>query len=203
MRSVRERPHLTLVGLGGLAILLSYTAGNELFHGYAKSGGGYLLHAGMFAVISGVSATVFSNIDEMNTTSKAFASMTVAFILLYPIALGFIWYDIIITPPPNYGANPSLFDLAIDRLGFVLSLSPLGAGYVLGAYKARPSATQRKIPVLTLFLVLCASVLAYGIALLNGGHPGFTLLFYAMLTGVGILGSIPFYVVAKARFGNL
>lgn len=202
MHPIRSHPRAILVTLGLLSVLVSYTAGGELFHGYGKSGGAYLLHVGVFALLlAGTMA-----LDQRWKVDAGWRGLVVtifALAALYPLAVAFIWYDLVVTPPPYYGANPSLIALAVDRLGFILALTPLSMGYVLGAYRSTSADTRSPvILILMVLLVVSGPALAYVIAVMNGSHPGFALLFYILLGFAGVIGSFPLYIIAQGRYDD-
>lgn len=199
MPPLRRHPRLALVALGLGSVLLGTTAGGELFHGYGKSGGAYLLHAGVFVLLLAGSTTVGSRHVSVGPGRRGVAAVALALVLLYPLSVLFIWYDLVVTPPPYYGADPTLAGLAADRLGFVLALAPLGAGYVLGADRGSAVAsTATAVPATVFLLVLGGPTLAYGVAVANGAHQGFSLLVYLLLGVAGVVGSVPLYVVARS-----
>lgn len=198
MSPVRRHPRLALVALGLGSVLLGTTAGGELFHGYGKSGGAYLLHAGVFALLL-AGTTVAARRVGVGAGRRGVVTVALALVLLYPLSVLFIWYDLVVTPPPYYGADPTLAGLAADRLGFVLALAPLGSGYVLGADRGSSEAsTPTAVPATVVLLVLGGPTLAFGVAVANGAH-GLVLFVYVLLGVAGVVGSIPLYVVARSE----
>lgn len=202
MWPIDRHPRIAIAALGVLSVLIGYTAGGELFHGYAKSGGAYFLHGGVVALLLAGTMTALDR-TSLRADLRGAGAAILALVTLYPLAVGFIWYDLVVTPPPFYGADPSMFGLAFDRLGFVLALAPLPAGYMLGAYASAPSdESSPAVPVLAATLVVGGPTAAYVVAVDGGAHPGFSSLFYGLLAFAGIVGSLPFYLVSRWKYAD-
>lgn len=202
MWSPRRHPRAAVAALGVLAVLAGATAGGELFHGYAKSGGAYLLHAGVFALLLAGAATAL-DVTSLPTDRRGAGAALLALLALYPLAVGFIWYDLVVTPPPYYGADPSLAGLALDRLGFVLALAPLPAGYALGAYaSAPPDDRSAAVPLLAAALGAGGPAAAYAVAVRGGAHPGFSALFYGLLAVAGVVAALPVALLARWEYAD-
>jgi len=202
MRQYRRHPRLVLVVLGVLSILTGYVVSGELFQGYSQSGGAVLVHAGVFALLLAGTMSVCAKVP-LRADQNGIVAAVGALIALYPLAVGFIWYDLVVTPPPYYGGEPTLVDMARNRLGFVLALAPLTAGLIAGAFVSTPPEKRSVVvPVLASAFAVGGPALGYQLAVIGGAHPGFAKLLYVLLAfSVGV-GSLPLYVIARWEYDD-
>jgi len=195
MRFLRRYPRAALSVTGILFMTIGYVISGDFLHGFSTSIDVYLTHAGIYALVLSVILLVFSTASQDGW--KKIIPPILAFIFLYMISIGMIWYDLAVTPPQYYSPNPTLTDFASDRFGFILSLAPLVAGYTLGVASQEPTDKYQWLSVFSLLLLVSGPITAYLIAVRNASHPGFVLLHYSLLGVVGVVGSIPFYTISK------
>lgn len=197
MKAVRHHPRLALAGLGVLAVLAGYTDGWRLLHGYEKRGGAFLLHAGVYALLLAGVAALLDHVAGTGTARRALGEAALAMAVLFPLAVGFTWYDVVIDPPPMWELPPSITYMAIDRLELVLALSPLGAGHVLGG-TARPAAGRptRGAVVAGLFAV-SGPVLAAALAVMSGAYPGRVIPLHLTVGFASLAGALPVSLLAR------
>lgn len=219
MHPSRRRPRLALAVLGGLKAIAGYATVGLLFTGYGP--GAYLIHVGAFALLLAGLPTVLLR-TGLHPDRRGVVTAGLAFCGLYPLALGLPWAGLV--PVPYFPSAPSALGLALDRLGFLLLLTPVAAGYVLGATPAtttgrtrsglrrRPrtngaSAARRPadrsgapdLPALAILVGLLAPLIGYVILTVGPGGeqtgPPFLLYWGALFAGG--LEAVPFYLVAR------
>jgi len=138
MRPSRRWPRLALALLGGLHVVAGEATLGVLFEGYGP--GAYLIHVGAFALLLAGLPTVLAR-TGLYPDRRGVVTAGLAFGVLYPLAIGLLWAGLV--TPPYFPTDPSGLGLAVDRLGFVLLLTPIAAGYVLGAAANATVATGR------------------------------------------------------------
>lgn len=128
MHPRRRWPRLALLLLGGLEAIVGSAVVGDLFEGYGP--GTYLLHVGAFALLLAGLPTVLVR-TRLYPDPRGVVTAGLAFGGLYPLAVGLLWAGVV--PSPYFPTAPSALGLAVDRLGFLLLLTPIAVGYVLGA----------------------------------------------------------------------
>ncbi|MFD1589303.1 hypothetical protein ACFR9U_20185 [Halorientalis brevis] len=195
-----RHPRRALCVLGAISILTGYLLGGELFHGYSQSVNAVLVHAGVYALLLAGTMSLCAQ-TSMRGDRCGLVAAFLALVVLYPLAVGFIWYDLVVTPPPYYSGNPTLVNMARNRLAFVLGLAPITAGFIAGASLATPREERSLVvPILAIALVIGGPIMGYSLAVQGGAHGGFAMLFYLLLAlGAGI-GSLPLALFAKLEY---
>ncbi|AQL42284.1 hypothetical protein BV210_05955 [Halorientalis sp. IM1011] len=195
-----QHPRLSLVVLGASTILIGYLLDGELFHGYSLSITAVLLHGGVFALLLAGTMTLCGR-TALPPDLCGVVSALLAFAVLYPLAVGFIWYNLVVMPPPSYGGDPTLVSMACNRLAFLLGLAPITAGVVAGAYLATPRDKRLlRVPLLAVLLVIGGPTMGYWVAVQDGAHSGFAILVYLLLAVGAGLGTLPLALFAKLEY---
>lgn len=195
-----RRPRLSLSVLGTISILTEYLLSGEFFHGYSLSVNAVLLHAGVFLLLLAGTMTLCAQ-TSLRPHLCGVVSALLALAALYPLAVGFIWYDLVVTPPPYNAGNPTLVGMARNQLTFVLGLAPITAGVISGAYVATPREERSLVvPILAGALVIVGPAMGYWLAVQNGAHGGFAMLLFVLLALGAGLGSLPLAVFTKLEY---
>ncbi|RXK51993.1 hypothetical protein [Halorientalis pallida] len=195
-----RRPRLSLSVLGTTSILTEYLLSGELFHGYSLSVNAVLLHAGVFSLLLPGTMTLCVK-TSLRSDLCGVVSALLTLAVLYPLAVGFIWYDLVVTLPPYNAGNPTLVGMARNRLTFVLGLAPITAGVISGAYVATPREKRSlAVPILACALVIGGPALGYWLAVQSGAHGGFAMLLFVLLALGAGLGSLPLAVFTKLEY---
>jgi hypothetical protein len=168
--------------------------------GYGKGAGAYLFHAGVFAVLlAGADTLLVRLVPDASPDRRALVAGALALPALGAVATGLIWYDLVLTPPPNYGADPTLAGFVRDRFGFALAFAPLAAGHAVGLWWGRPADERwRPTPGVAPLTALVALMGSYAASLGSGTHPGFAFLFYLLLGVAGVVAAVPLALLGRA-----
>lgn len=195
MKPIRREPRRALAAAGVLVVLLQFVATGDRLHGYGKLGGAFLLHAGLLAVLVALTATAADRLS-LSQSRRNLAVTIAAIAALYPLAVGLMWYDLVLTPPSPRYAPPTLPEIARDRLEIVLLFGPLAAGYAVGGVDT-DAPGREYLTVAVAPLLCCGPVVAAWLAIAGGAHPGFTGGIYAGAWFVTLLAGVPFFLVAR------
>ncbi|WP_299266879.1 hypothetical protein [Halorientalis sp.] len=200
MHYFSRHPRLSLLLLGTVSILTEYLLSGELFHGYSLSVNAVLLHAGAFSLLLPGTMTLCAQ-TSIRTDLCGVVSALLALAVLYPLAVGFIWHHLVVTPPPYYDGTPTLVGMARNRLTFVLGFAPITVGAISGGYIPTPREERSlAVPILAGVLVIGGPAMGYWLAVQSGAHGEFALLlFFVLALGAG-LGSLPLAVFTKLKY---